>query len=74
VDNAAIERLLVKLLERPRPLRELMPGAGRDVLVRVADYLKTAGLAGVRTEHGALVASISETGRAYVERARRGPG
>jgi hypothetical protein len=71
MDNAAIERLLAQLLKAPRPLHEVLPGAGRDVLTRVADYLRDAGLAGVRRERGVLVADISDAGRAFVQRARR---
>jgi hypothetical protein len=74
MDNAALERLLTALYDAPRPLREVLPGATRDVLARVVDYLRDAGLAGVRREQGVLVASLSGTGRAFVQRARRGSG
>jgi hypothetical protein len=70
MDNAAVERLLAALYDAPRPLRELLPGASRAVLTRVADYLRDAGLAGVRKEGGVLVVRISAAGRAFVEKAR----
>jgi hypothetical protein len=50
MDSAAIERLLSALSDAPRPLRALLPGASRAVLTKVADYLRDAGLAGVRKE------------------------
>jgi hypothetical protein len=69
MDKAAIERLLSALYNAPRPLRELLPGASRAVLTKVADCLRDAGLARVRREGGVLVASISAAGRAFVRRA-----
>jgi hypothetical protein len=73
MDNAAIERLLAALYDAPRPMRALLPGASRAVLTKVADYLRDAGLAGVRKEGGVLVARISAAGRAFVDKARTGP-
>jgi hypothetical protein len=72
MDKAALERLLSALYAAPRPLRELLPGAGRAVLVKVGDYLRDAGLADVGREEGVLVASISAAGRAVVEKSRAG--
>jgi hypothetical protein len=69
MDKAAIERLLAALYDAPRSLRALLPGASRAVLVKVANYLRDAGLARVRQEGGVLVASISAAGRAFVQRA-----
>jgi hypothetical protein len=70
--NAQIIALLSGLSDAPRPLGDLLPGAGRAEVREVADYLSGAGLVGVRFEQGLLMARIAEAGRAFVKRASRG--
>ena len=68
--NAQILAVLSGLSDAPRPLAELLPGAGRAEVRQVADYLGAVGLADVRVREGVLVATLAEVGRLFVQKAR----
>jgi hypothetical protein len=66
VSDAQFVLILCGLRRGPRPLAELMPDARPAELRDAADHLNGTGLVAVRGEGGALVAELSETGRAVV--------
>jgi hypothetical protein len=70
VSNAQILSILTGLSDAPRPLAQLLPGAGRTEVQEAAQYLAVAGLADVRVRDGVMTATIAVAGELFLEKAR----